>query len=138
MAKIGVFYGFQRSISISTLIRERKKASTFVEVSIESSEIRAFDRTLNEEASYFRSKMVEGILSKKLLKIYLRASKIHDLAAPFRPFSAEKWVCPPPKKVVFLGPKLSLKNVKFAIYEPDSDGIFMRVNSTFPISRVYP
>ena len=44
----------------------------------------------------------------------------------------------PPQKVVFLGPKLSLKNVTFVIYGPDSDGVFMRVNSTFPVSRVYP
>ena len=42
-----------------------KKASTFVKVSIESSENRAFDRALNEEASYFRSEMAEGILLKK-------------------------------------------------------------------------
>ena len=42
-----------------------KKASTFVEVSIESSEIRAFDRALNEEASYFGLEMVEEILLKK-------------------------------------------------------------------------
>ena len=145
-SKIGYFLGFwghfwhgqNRGISRISKLNQyfdshsrTKKASTFVEVSIESSENRAFDRALNEEASYFRSEMAEGILLKKWLKIYLRASKIHDLAAPFRPFSAEKWVCPPPPKVVFLGPKLSLKNVTFAIYGPASDGIFMGVKTHY-------
>ena len=44
---------------------QTKIASLFIEVSIESSENRAFDRALNEEASYFRSEMAEGILLKK-------------------------------------------------------------------------
>ena len=42
-----------------------KKASTFVKVSIESSVFRAFDRALNEEASYFRLEMAGEILLKK-------------------------------------------------------------------------
>ena len=45
-----------------------KKASTFVKVSIESSVFRAFDRDLNEEASYFRLEMAEEILLKKWLR----------------------------------------------------------------------
>ena len=42
-----------------------KRASAFVEVSIESSEFRAFDRALNEEASYFCLETAEEILLKK-------------------------------------------------------------------------
>ena len=42
-----------------------KIASTFDKVSIESSEFRAFDRDLNEGASYFRLEMAEEILLKK-------------------------------------------------------------------------
>jgi len=45
-----------------------KKASTFVKVSIESSVFRAFDRDLNEGASYFRLEMAEEILLKKWLR----------------------------------------------------------------------
>ena len=45
-----------------------KKASTFVEVSIESSVFRAFDRALNEEASYFHLEMANEILLKKWLR----------------------------------------------------------------------
>ena len=42
-----------------------KMASTFDEVSIESSEFRAFDRDLNEGASYFRLGMAVEILLRK-------------------------------------------------------------------------
>ena len=41
-----------------------KIASTFDKVSIESSEFRAFDRDLNEGASYFRLEMTVDILMK--------------------------------------------------------------------------
>ena len=44
---------------------QTKIASLFVEVSIESSVFRAFDRALNEEASYFRLEMAGEILLKK-------------------------------------------------------------------------
>ena len=40
-------------------------ASTFVKVSIESAEFRAFDRDLNEGASYLSLEMVEKILLEK-------------------------------------------------------------------------
>ena len=43
---------------------QTKIASTFVEVSIESSEFRAFDRDLIEGASYFRSRLTVDILMK--------------------------------------------------------------------------
>ena len=62
--KSGFFTDFKAQ-SVFRLSFENEKASTFVEVSVESSENRAFDRALNEEASYFRSEMAEGILLKK-------------------------------------------------------------------------
>ena len=44
----------------------------------------------------------------------------------------------PPQKVDSFGPKLAPKNVTLVIYGPDSDGVFMSVDSTSPDSRVYP
>ena len=45
---------------------------------------------------------------------------------------------PPPPKVDLFGPKLAPKNVTLVIYGPDSDGVFVSVDSTSPDSRVYP
>ena len=44
----------------------------------------------------------------------------------------------PPQKVDFLGPKLLPKNVTFVIFEPEQRGIFMRVNATSLVTRLYP
>ena len=64
-------------------------------------------------------------------------SALFELNRSFRPISAEKWVCPP-QKVDFFGPKPSPKNVTFVIFRPDRRGIFMRVNATSLVTRLYP
>ena len=136
MAKIGVFHGFQSSISISTLIRERKKLAP---------SSRSLSKALKTELSIEPSTKRLAIFVRKWRKEYCWRS---DWRSSWEPpkfmiwrlhsdhFPLRNGYVPP--KFVFLGSKLSLKNVTFVIYGPDSDGIFMRVNSTFPVSRVYP
>ena len=62
-----------------------KKASTFVEVSIESSEFRAFDRALNEGASYFVSKVMSIFLPRKYYFPDSEIPKNSKLSGPRRP-----------------------------------------------------
>ena len=65
--KSGYFTG-SKAQSVFRLSFKNEKASTFVKVSIESSVFRAFDRALNEEASYFRLEMAGEMLLKKWLR----------------------------------------------------------------------
>ena len=44
----------------------------------------------------------------------------------------------PPQKSCFLGPKLPPQNVTFVIFGPEQRGVFMRVNATSQITRLYP
>ena len=62
------YFTYSKAQSVFRLSFKDEKASTFVKVSIESSVFRAFDRDLNEEASYFRLEMAEEILLKKWLR----------------------------------------------------------------------
>ena len=76
---------------------KKKNGSTFDEVSIESSEFRAFDRALNEGASYFSSRVIP-ILALRIRYFFgPRISKTSKLATIRRPLSVQKVVCPPPK-----------------------------------------
>ena len=110
-SKIGNFWGFcghfwgsqNEGISrISKLTQyfdshyKTKNASTFVEGSIESSDFRAFDRALNEGASYFSSKVVLILVLQKCYFLPPQISKMSKLSALWRPLLVKKMVCPPP------------------------------------------
>ena len=58
-----------------------KKASTFVKVSIESSVFRAFDRALNEGASYFSSEVILVLVIQKYYFPGHQISKMSQLVA---------------------------------------------------------
>ena len=62
-----------------------KNASTFVKVSIESSDFRAFDRALNEGASYFSLKVMCIFLTRKYYFPDSEISKNFKLSGPRRP-----------------------------------------------------
>ena len=76
---------------------KKKNGSTFVKVSIESSEIRAFDRALNEGASCFSSRVIPILVLRICYFFGPRISKTSKLATLRRPLSVQKVVCPPPK-----------------------------------------
>ena len=74
-----------------------KNASTFDEVSIESSEFRAFEWHLIGGASYFSSRAIPILALRKCYFLGPRISKTSKLVALRRPLSVQKVVCPPPK-----------------------------------------
>ena len=73
-----------------------KNSSTFVEVSIESSEFRAFDRCLNEGASYFSSNVMCIFVPRKYYFPDSKIPKNSKLSGPRRPVLKIKSVCAPP------------------------------------------
>ena len=115
-----------------------KKASTFVEVSIESSDFRAFDRALNEGASYFTSKVIPLSAPRKCYFLGPIISKMSKLAALWRPLLVKKMVCPPPhfsdSKILFLG----APEIPKTLSERNNDGPFGRTDLQFEITRLYP
>ena len=82
-----------------------KNASTFVEVSIESSEFRAFDRALNEGASYFSSNVMCIFVPRKYYFPDSKIPKNSKLSGPRRPVLKIKSVCAPPHKFASKLPK---------------------------------
>ena len=77
---------------------QRKNDSTFVEVSIESSDFRAFDRALNEGATYFSFQVMPILVSRKCYFLRSKIFKMSQLVAFRRRLLKIKRVCPPPKK----------------------------------------
>ena len=131
------FYGFQSSISISLLIRERKTLAP---------SLRSLSKALNSELSIEPSTKRLAILVWKWRKKYCWKSdwdrssespKSMTLQLYSDHFPLRNWYIPLQKNR-FLGPKLSPQNVTFAIFGPEQRGVFMSVDSTSPDSRVYP
>ena len=114
-----------------------KNGSTFDEVSIESSEFRAFDRALNEGASYFSSRVIP-ILALRIRYFFgPRISKTSKLATIRRPLSVQKVVCPPKKvdsKILFLG----ALEIPRSLSGWEHDRTFGRTVLIFEITRLYP
>ena len=151
-SKIAIFWGFwwhfwdsqNRGISrISKLTQyfeshsRTKNASTFIKVSIESSEFRAFDRALNEGASYFIFQVTSVLVLRKCYFLGPKNSKMSKLSALLRPLSVKKMVCPPHfsvSKILFLGtPK-----VPKPLNHRNNDLPFGRTDLIIEITRVYP
>ena len=74
-----------------------KNARTFVKVSIESSVFRAFDRALNEGASYFSSEVILVLVIQKYYFPGHQISKMSQLAALPRQLLKMKSGYAPPK-----------------------------------------
>ena len=73
-----------------------KNAKVFVEVSIESSVSRAFDRALNEGASYFSSEVILVLVIRKYYFPGRQISKMSQLAAfPRRLLKMKSGYAPP-------------------------------------------
>ena len=75
-----------------------KNASPFVKVSIESSVFRAFDRALNEGASYFSSEVILVLVIQKYYFPGPQISKMSQLAALRRQLLKMKSGYAPPQK----------------------------------------
>ena len=76
---------------------KKKNGSTFDKVSIESSEFRAFDRALNEGATYFSFQVMPILVPRKCYFLRPKIFEVSQLVALRRRLLKIKRVCPPPK-----------------------------------------
>ena len=152
-SKIGDFLGFwghfcrsqNRGISgISKPIQyfdshsKTKNGSGFVEVSIESSDFRAFDRALNEGATYFSFQVMSILAPRKCYFLGPKIFKMSQLSALRRRLLKIKKVCPPPQKVVSKILEPDVLEVIRAIFQRYKVGPNRGVYLKIEITRLYP